>query len=71
MLKVVRRDGQVCAICRVNIPDDKIEFDHIIPISRGGPTSPENLRVLCRDCNRKKSDALSELLAEDPLRRTK
>ncbi len=65
MLKVARRDGQVCAICRKNVPDNEIEFDHIIPFSRGGPTTPENLSVLCRDCNRKKSDALRELLAGD------
>lgn len=45
MLKVVRRDGQVCAVCKINILDDEIEFDHIIPFSRGGATTAENLRV--------------------------
>jgi len=62
MLKVVRRDGQVCAQCRTVVKDDEIEFDHVIPVARGGPTTVENLRVLCRTCNRKKSDALAELL---------
>ena len=71
MLKVVRRDGQVCANCQKNVPDNEIEFDHIIPYSRGGATTAENLRVLCRECNRKKSDALSELLAEDPFGKSK
>jgi hypothetical protein len=65
MLKVVRRDGQVCSICRKNVPDDEIEFDHVIPHSRGGPTTPENLRILCRPCNRKKRDSLKGLLAQD------
>ena len=69
MLKVVRRDGQVCSVCRTNVPDDEIEFDHIIPHSRGGPTHTENIRVLCRTCNRKKRDCLKELLADDPLRK--
>lgn len=69
MLKVVRRDGQVCRVCHKNIPDDQIEFDHVIPHSRGGPTSPENLRVLCRACNRRKKAGLSEILADDPLRK--
>lgn len=68
MLKVVRRDGQVCRICQKNVLDDEIEFDHIIPHSKGGPTTPENLRVLCRACNRKKRDTLKELLSDDPLR---
>jgi len=64
MLKVVRRDGQVCAQCRTIVPDDEIEFDHIIPVARGGATTVENLRILCRGCNRKKSDALAELLED-------
>jgi hypothetical protein len=62
MLQVVRRDGHVCQKCRVNVPDNEIEFDHIIPVSKGGPSSVENLRVLCRTCNRKKSDSLKEHL---------
>lgn len=62
MLKVIRRDGQVCRICRKNVPDDEVEFDHIIPYSRGGQTSEDNLRLLCRSCNRKKKDSLAEIL---------
>lgn len=69
MLKVVRRDGQVCCICHKNVPDDEIEFDHIIPHARGGPTHAENVRLLCRTCNRKKKSSLKEILAEDPLRK--
>ncbi len=46
MLKVVRRDGQVCQICRKNVLDNELEFDHVIPYSKGGPTSVDNLRVL-------------------------
>ncbi len=62
MMKVVRRDGQICQICHKNVPDNEIEFDHIIPVSKGGPVSVENLRVLCSVCNAKKSDSLKELL---------
>lgn len=65
MLKVVRRDGQVCGVCNKNVPDNEVEFDHIIPHSRGGPTHTENIRLLCRTCNRKKKDSLKELLMED------
>jgi hypothetical protein len=66
MLKVVRRDGQVCRSCGHNVADDQVEFDHIIPFSRGGPTTPENVRLLCRDCNRKKKDSLHEIVDPDP-----
>jgi hypothetical protein len=62
MLKVVRRDGQMCQKCHANVPDDQLEFDHVIPHSKGGPVTVENLRVLCRSCNLKKTDSLDELL---------
>lgn len=62
MLKVVRRDNQICQVCHKHVRDDEIEFDHIIPYSKGGPTTVENIRLLCRSCNRKKSNSLNELL---------
>lgn len=65
MLKVVRRDGQICQICRKNALDNEIEFDHIIPHSKGGPVTVENLRVLCADCNLKKGDSLKDLLEDN------
>ncbi len=62
MLKVVRRDGQVCQVCNRYVPDRELEFDHVIPHSKGGPTTVDNLRVLCRDCNSKKTDSLDDLI---------
>ena len=66
MLKVVRRDNHVCQLCHTYVPDDQLEFDHIIPFSRGGATTVGNIRLLCRTCNRKKSNALDELLFKRP-----
>ena len=51
-LRIVRRDNQTCQICGKNLKEDEIEIDHIIPFSEGGPTEENNLRVLCKDCNR-------------------
>lgn len=34
---------------------DRIEFDHILPHARGGPSSASNIQVLCMACNRIKS----------------
>jgi len=67
MLKVVRRDGQICQRCHEPVPDDEVEFDHVIPFSKGGASAVENLRLVHRDCNRQKSDSLNELLAPNPL----
>ena len=64
MLQVVRRDNHVCQGCHQYVPDTELEFDHIIPYSKGGPTAVGNIRLLCRDCNRKKSDSLRDLLVE-------
>ncbi len=64
MLKVVRRDNHVCQMCHQYVRDEELEFDHIIPFSKGGPTSVSNLRLLCRTCNRKKSNGLETILSE-------
>jgi hypothetical protein len=56
MIRVVRRDNNQCQICSKVLRDDEIEFDHIIPLSKGGSTEEHNLRVTCFDCNRAKSD---------------
>lgn len=36
--------------------DQSFEIDHIVPFSRGGPCTIDNLQPLCRSCNRKKHD---------------
>src|SRR5207248_9535056 len=58
MLKVVRRDGQICQKCYEPVPDDQVEFDHIIPFSKGGTSTADNIRLLCRDRNREKGGSL-------------
>lgn len=67
MLKVVRRDGQICQMCFEPVRDNEVEFDHLIPFAKGGPSTAENLRLLCYDCNRKKRDSLGEILSENPI----
>lgn len=52
---VWNRDGGKCCICGSK---ENLEFDHIIPISKGGATSFRNLQLLCKYCNIKKSDKI-------------
>ena len=50
---VWNRDGGKCCFCGSS---ENLEFDHIIPISKGGATTFRNLQLLCKNCNIKKSD---------------
>lgn len=45
--------GMECKHCHTNSGD--FEVDHKIPLSKGGKDEIENLQILCKKCNRKKS----------------
>lgn len=53
--QVLRRDGNRCQSCGRAAPDVQLQVDHVIPEALGGPSTPENLRTLCADCNGGKS----------------
>jgi len=55
-MRVVRRDNYTCQHCSVHLQDDEVEFDHKIPVARGGSSEEHNIRLTCFDCNREKSD---------------
>lgn len=52
---VWRRDNGRCVKCGSRI---NLEFDHIIPISKGGSNTVRNIELLCQNCNRSKSNRI-------------
>ena len=53
--KVWKRDNGRCIKCGSK---KKLQFDHIIPVSKGGDDSVENIQILCQECNLKKQRKL-------------
>lgn len=50
--RVLKRENQICSECGKAVRDEDIEFDHIIPWSKGGSSDESNVRLLCGHCNR-------------------
>jgi len=53
--EVWRRDQGKCARCK---SVRNLEFDHIIPVSKGGSNTARNIELLCETCNRQKSASI-------------
>lgn len=51
---VFARDGGICQCCGSS---SDLEFDHITPFSCGGSNDRTNIQLLCRQCNRSKSNS--------------
>ena len=59
--KIKERDNYTCQICTLSTSDEAnllLEIDHIIPLSKGGITSEDNLQTLCWKCNRSKGSKI-------------
>ncbi|MDD3598390.1 HNH endonuclease [Sulfuricurvum sp.] len=57
--KVLQRDSFTCKQCGASPAKDpsiELHLDHIVPWSKGGETSYENLQTLCSKCNLGKSN---------------
>ena len=48
------------SVCRQCGSREEIHFDHVIPWSRGGANTADNIQLLCGRCNRRKSDKWQE-----------
>ncbi len=53
---IFEKQNHKCAMCKRIFTYAEMAGDHIKPWSKGGKTVIENLQLLCKDCNSKKSD---------------
>lgn len=59
--QVLKRDHFRCCACGASPAKDtsiELHIDHIVPWSKGGETTLENLQTLCSKCNLGKSDTV-------------
>jgi 5-methylcytosine-specific restriction endonuclease McrA len=65
---ILLRDNHQCQYCGETFSAVDLTLDHVIPRSRGGGSTWENLVAACSTCNRRKADQTPEE-AEMPLLR--
>ncbi len=68
---ILLRDRNTCQYCGETLPPADLTLDHVVPRSRGGNSTWENLVACCHPCNRHKGNRmLSEIddmiLLRDP-----
>jgi len=56
---VMKRDGSCCMYCGVT---HQLTIDHVVPLSRGGKCSWDNMVTACYSCNNKKGNRSLEQL---------
>jgi hypothetical protein len=71
--RIARRDNYTCQECGKHLKDEELEFDHVIPLSKGGSSAEHNIRLTCIDCNRSKAGRYnpSELTTRSRRRRNR
>src|SRR5436305_6502179 len=55
---ILLRDRNTCHYCGVLLVSGDLTLDHVIPRSRGGSSTWENLVACCHPCNRRKGNPM-------------
>ena len=68
-INIVWRDNNQCQYCGNYFSTDKLTMDHVIPKSRGGKNTWENLVAACKKCNQKKGSRTPQESGMIPLKK--
>jgi len=55
-INVLTRDGMRCCYCGERKKPRELNYDHVVPRSRGGKTVWSNIATACLSCNRRKGN---------------
>lgn len=66
---ILMRDRNTCQFCARVLPASELTLDHILPRSKGGESTWENLVACCHPCNNRKGDRSPEEAGMKLLRR--
>jgi 5-methylcytosine-specific restriction endonuclease McrA len=66
---ILLRDRNTCQYCSECFPASELTLDHVIPRSRGGVSTWENLVACCHSCNRRKGNQMIHELEDMQLMR--
>lgn len=51
---ILLRQNNKCDYCGVELNEENMQLDHIIPVSKGGDNSLDNIHFVCKNCNLRK-----------------
>ena len=57
---ILLRDRNTCQYCGEVLPSSELTLDHVVPRSRGGASTWENLVACCNPCNNRKGSRTPE-----------
>lgn len=67
---IILRDACTCQYCHSKLPSHSLTLDHVVPRSRAGESTWENLVASCRPCNNRKGNRTPQeagmMLAKQP-----
>jgi 5-methylcytosine-specific restriction endonuclease McrA len=66
--ELIERDGPACVWCGRELWRRDLTVEHVVPRSRGGHTTPDNVLVACRACNKRRGSRPVDAYVRDLLR---